>query len=153
MHKTLGQAAKESGVHWQLWYLTECGCYAGIPPAIEHYLRRKQIWTESIPTGYSEYQVTCRIAFGRKYFNEGFSLPQPSISRHPVSTLHDQLKLSRSQFAKQLCVQPAVLYKSTGNTSRHLPRQLVDALTEAGLPVEVIEELQDRTEEFYEQWH
>lgn len=153
IHKTLQQAASGADVHWQLWYLTECGCYARIPPKIEHYLRRKQVWSEEVEDGYRLYQLYCRDAFGKHYFTEGFELPQPSLAQHPVVAFIEQCKLSRSQFAKQLCVQPAVLYKTVENASRHLPRQLIDALTEASLPVELLEELQIRMEEYYEKWH
>jgi hypothetical protein len=56
---------------------------------------------------------------------------------------------SRAFFAKGLCVQPAALYKLELGLIKSLPSQLSDALLVAGVGADDVEELDERTKDYY----
>lgn len=146
--KTVKQIAKEADVHFQAWYLTECGCYNRVPPVILKYLFGKNILISN--DEYQKFRQDSQALFGARHFN-GCGLPAFSNTLPPIEAfrLHCGIE-SRAAFAKGLCVQVALLYKLEHGEVRHLPAQVFQALITAGLPVEEVEELDERTVEFYE---
>lgn len=150
MHRTLVQCAAASGVHWQVWYLTECGCYEQIPKRIRQYLSHRLAERyDDVEEKYRTYQRISREN-ARELLQANQELPQSSLTYQPFRAYRETIGVSRAYLAKILCVQPAILYKLESGRSRNLPESLTRALKEAGLPVEIIEELDARTEEYYE---
>lgn len=146
--KTIDEAADAAGVHWQAWYLTECGVYNDVPPSINSYLRKNDVAIDG--ADYTKWRRSRQREFGERHSLATIGLPEPSSRICPFLSFREWIGISRLELAKSLCVQPAVLYKLETGQSRHLPQQLAEALEVAGLPVELIDELNDRTEEFYE---
>src|SRR2546423_931364 len=107
---TLEAVSELASVHVQAWYLTECGCYTEIPPAISSYLQRKGIHLGELQADYTGFVVGTRTRFSRAFgpFN---SLPKVNCLESPVVTWRGTLNLSRAALAKGACIQPAVLYK------------------------------------------
>lgn len=146
--KTVEKAAFEAGVNRQLWYLTECGCYSSIPPVIDYYLKQKDQPVD--PLDYLQFRLNTQKEFGRKHL-VGKGLPDQSLKIPPIEAfrLHCGVE-TRASFAKGLCIQVALMYKLEHGEAKHLPIQIYDALRIAGLPVDDLEELDERTVEYYE---
>lgn len=146
--KTIDRAAYEAGVNYQTWYLTECGCYDSIPPAILSYFRNKD--TEVSQRTYQDFRESSQRCFGAQNFL-GKGIPDFSNTQPPILAFREHCGVpSRAAFAKGLCVQVAFLYKLEHGEMRHLPRQIVEALLTAGVSAEDIEELDERNVEWYE---
>jgi hypothetical protein len=155
LHRTLVQAASGAGIHWQVWYLTECGCYETIPKKIKNFLNKHDTETRinitELESNYRGYQLGNRKAFGDTF--KQYSLSAASLQENPFASFRAVLGITRANCAKRLCVQPAILYKVETGRSRNLPESLLNALKDADLPVELIEELDTRLEEFYEHFN
>lgn len=149
--KSVEQASKEAGIHWQTWYLTECGCYSAIPPAITGYFRRKDL--PVLNEDYQSFRLASQKEFGfQNLLNKG--LPPFHSGIAPIQAFREHCGIdSRASFAKGLCIQVALMFKLEHGNVRFLPRQVYDALINAGLPVEDVEELNERTQEHYESHH
>lgn len=145
--RTIEEAAEEANVHWQAWYLTECGVYNDVPPAIADYLAAKGRPVDD--DAYTWFRENQQRKFGNHYFRN-FKLPEPDLRVAPIKALRDEIDVSRLHFAKSLCVQPALLYKLERAETRALPSQIRAALLTAGLTHEQVEELNERCIEFYE---
>lgn len=136
---TLLDISKRAGVNYQTWYLTERGCYARIPHAIAEFLVNT--------FGYSEVWLDRRydefVTAVRERFREEFSYDYAALAGcGTLEDVYETLGVSRTQFAKLLAVQPAVLYKFSQGRQRELPGQLLQAFAEAGVPVELTLNLQ-----------
>lgn len=149
--QSIEKAAADAGVHWQAWYLTECGVYNEIPPTILDHLSSLGEDATLVTQHYHEFVSQQRAAFSakhKKHFTlEGLGVPTRTQS--PVEHFRRTLGLSRLGFCKSLCVQPGVLYRVEHGKSRSLPQQVRDALREVGMADSLIEELDTRTEEYY----
>lgn len=149
LHLNIEQLAGQASVHVSALYLNECGCYPNVLPKIAGYLSAHGFVERDLQKDYKVFQRSQREEFGRIHDLAGYQLPHPSLSMAPVESLHKSLKLSRMSFAKSICVQPALLFKLVKAEFRHLPTQVESALRDASLEESVIEELNERTEEFY----
>lgn len=146
--KSISQAAEEAKINWQTWYLTECGCYDGIPPAILSFFRRRGVVVSQ--EEYTWFRNVTQREFGRTHFT-GKGLPPFKSTVPPIEAFRVHCGIARrAPFAKGLCVQVAFLFKLEHGETKHLPRQVYSALLTAGLPVEEVEELDERTVEYYE---
>lgn len=149
--KGINDIAKDAGVHWQGWYLTENGVYAHIPPKILDHLCSLGESSNVLAQEYAAFISTQRAAFKEKYERhftlEGLGVP--TRNRSPVEHFRRTLHLSRLGFCKALCVQPGVLYRMEHGQSRSLPQQVRDALREVGMADTLIQELDTRIEEYY----
>lgn len=146
--KTVQAAADEAGIHWQAWYMTECGCYNDVPPKISIYLKGKGYGFSD--EDYQNFRLVQQRIFGEEYLKRK-GLPAPTLAVPPITEFRKYHGIrSRTSFAKGLCVQPALLYKLEHGMVKYLPDQLYQALLQAGLPVEEVEELDNRTTEYYE---
>lgn len=143
IHKTIAEASEAAGIHWQTWFLTEQGCYEEVPGRIMDYLGRLSFAEEE----YYQYRFDKQKAFGERY---SLVLPPVDLHKSPVQSIRESLNLSRASFAKSLAVQVAHLYNCEKGRARFLPSSLREALQNAGLPVESLDELDERQEEFYE---
>lgn len=145
--KTVEGAAAEAGIHWQAWYLTECGVYNDVPPAIDEYFYQRGYIL--IGSEYNEFRCRNQRDFGLLYLvNKG--LPPVDNSVSPMTSYREWVGCrSRSFFAKGLCVQPAVLYLLELGKCKTLPGQLRSALLIAGVSEEDVDELDSRTEDYY----
>lgn len=147
--KSIGKIAQEAGIHEQAWYLTECGCYARIPPRIVTYLHHR------VPLDIAAYDVfrkqTQRI-FGEAFLNP-YKMPEASIRLPPLEAFIQANEIpNRTFFAKALCVQPSLVYRTLLGSARELPSQIREALKEAGVSEDDVYELNERTIEYYESW-
>lgn len=158
----------------QTLYLTECGCYTQIPPKIitriyeEDFIFSEYPSVETVEVAYTFFRECKQRGFGATY---GFySLPDRQADRQgivpvegnyyeyelpdwdglssPVESFYTSLDLSRSGFAKSLAIQPSSLVRLNNKSLNHIPGQILKALTTAGLPINLLTELQDRHESY-----
>lgn len=141
MGLSLTAAALAARVNYQTWYTTECGCYAAIPPGLLEFLENEGFNVLHLENEYEDF-----VAETRDEFYAEFSPLYGSIEftglENPVTELRQTFGLSRTAFAKQLCVQPAVLYKVESGTSKGLPQQLRAALVEVAIPEVILDKLE-----------
>lgn len=148
MRKTIEQITKDANVNWQLWYLTECGCYDRIPPVISQYLADNGYFL--LEQDYFEFQTRQRRRFSERFHPDTINaLPSAASEGCPLTVYRLSLGVARLGLAKGLCVQPAVLWKVEKRHSKCLPAQLHQALLEFGMREENVNELDDRLEEWY----
>lgn len=150
--KTIDQIAKDASVNAQGWYLTECGVYADPLPAIVSYLIKRGHSGTDLYREYREYVQNRRSGFGERHNCDPAELwlPASSLKQPPTTSFRQALGFSRMAFAKELCVQPALLYKLERGQKAKLPQQLSEALAEAGFSERLIEELDERVREYYD---
>lgn len=147
-NKSLDEIVNEVGINYQMWYLTECGCYDSISPRIKIYLQNGGFDISRLDYSYSEFQREQRASFRERYSDARINL-LPVVSGNPMRDYWEQFGLSRTAFAKALCIQPATLYKLENLQMRSLSGQLMEALEDAGMTIQNIEELNERIEEAY----
>lgn len=147
--KSIGKIAQEAGVHEQAWYLTECGCYARIPPKILNFLKSR---TSVDVEAYEEFRKQTQKMFG-KLFLKNYVLPEASVRRPPLDVFIQINDIpNRTFFSKAICVQPSLVYRTLLGEARELPSQIREALRNAGISEDDIYELNERTIEYYESW-
>lgn len=144
--RTLVEFADDCGVNYQALYLNECGVYPTVLPAILKILVKLDNDATQLETEYIEFVYNKRLEFGEKH--NTVNLPPPVGTLHPFIGFRRALGLSRSKLAKMLCVHPAGLYRLELGLMKHLPGDLRDALLVAGFPVNLVEELDYRVEEW-----
>lgn len=144
--KTIGEAAEGAGVNWQTWFLTENGCYEDIPGRIIDYLGRINVSTEE----YFAYRESKQKEFGESHNFDSIGLPPVDLNLSPIESFRKSLGKSRADFAKSLATQVAHLYNCEKGRCRFIPSGLRDALLTAGLPMSLVDELDERQQEFYE---
>lgn len=151
--KQLGMNMREFseivGVHYQAILQNESGTYESVLPAVLRFLVQQGYDGQELLREYVEFQHLCRTSFGETQIWSYELLGSASLDRPPILNFREALDLSRQGLAKRLCVQPSVLYKLEKGQARRLPEQLEVALREAGMPAEMIDELNERTEEYY----
>lgn len=146
--KTVQEAASGAGIHFQAWYLTECGVYNDIPPKIDSYLYSFGFLLKS--EEYTAFRQANQRKFGEIYLI-GKGLPAVSNLTSPIKSYREHVGIrSRTFFSKGLCVQPAHTYGLEKGSIKNLPTQIVDALVMAGVPKDDVEELDERTQVYYE---
>jgi len=149
---TLDQLSKATGVNLQAIHLLEQGCYFPVLPRIEQFFTDRHVITaEELREAYINYQFHQRSVFG-----ESHGIPELSDvgywdgSTCPFEEFRIQrVKVTRTALAKGLCVQPAVLFRLANNQSKTIPSLLSNALLEAGLSLELLDELSERTADYY----
>lgn len=154
-NKTLEEFSLAAGVHVQALYLNEQGVYPNILPAIERYLMKLGEDPNDLNTQYLEFQNDKRRTIGAFLELKDYVTLEPRYDEgHPFVGFRESLgtpshePFSRMGFAKSFCVHPAQLYRLEKGGTKHLPEQLREALTTAGLPGNVIAELESRCEEY-----
>jgi len=149
---TLEQLSKATGVNLQAIHLLEQGCYYPILPRIlEFFVDRDTIDRQDLESAYSTWQFHTRVSFGSAVGMDRFSDVgdwDGSISPFEVFR-EEKLKVSRTGTAKGLCIQPAVLFRLVKNESKSIPAILCSALLDSGLSLDLLDELNERTRDFY----
>lgn len=147
--KSIGRISQEAGIHYQAWYLTECGCYARIPPKILKYLSRRTVINTS---DYVRYRKETQEIFGEAFL-VNYKLPEPSTRKPPLESFLEINGIpNRTYFAKAICVQPSLVYRTLLGDAKELPSQIRAALSNAGVSSDDLYELNERTIEYYESW-
>lgn len=147
--KSIHKIALEAGIHEHAWYLAECGCYARIPPKIATFLRNR---TELDVEAYETFRLQTQRLFGKAFLSK-YKLPEASIRLPPLEAFIQANEIpNRTFFAKALCVQPSLVYRTLLGDARELPSQIRDALKNAGVSEDDVYELNERTIEYYESW-
>jgi hypothetical protein len=157
-HLTLRKLGTQVGVGYQAVYLNEQGCYT--PPLskiVDFFINEglTDLRFHELEVQYRRFQKEKRQYFGTyKYDLCSCSLSDlgawPAGTTAPFEIFRNNfLKFPRTQVAKDLCVQPATLYRVALGETRRLPYALVEALSEAGLSDRLILELDDRTLDYY----
>jgi hypothetical protein len=130
-------------------YLAECGVHTHMLPAIRDYLIRQGWAGQDLDSQYQQYVIEKRqmmgVDYGLAQSDLGPPLPEEG---HPFAQFRGSFGMSKSGFAKTFCVHPAALNKLEKGDAVHLPEQLREALTQAGVPVNVIDELNERCQEY-----
>lgn len=146
---TLHGAAEKARINYQTWYNTECCCYALPPVAVITYLEGEGFSSHWLLEGYSQYRERSRNMFLLNYSGVyQFILEEEELDVHPVVWFREHLGLSRQGFAKELCIQPAVLYKVESGKTGNLPAQLREALEDVDVPVGLIDWMKKETKKW-----
>jgi hypothetical protein len=98
---------------------------------------------------YGDFIKSTRSEFGLKYALLDYLPGDSDIRASPITKLRNDLDLSKLGFAKGICTQPSGVSRVEKRITSEFPTQLVEALSDAGLPVVMIRELQERQREFY----
>lgn len=151
-HKSLEQLSTAAGVNLQTLYLNECGVFPRILPRIKDYLlRRFDCEEKKLDEDYKKFVLDKRRFFAISYADKVDVLPDPDLTIPPFQQYRLSLSddLSRMGFAKTICVEPAGLYRLEKSPLEQLPGRLSEALLQVGLSSGNLEELEERTHEFY----
>lgn len=144
LHLTLKEAAKKSGIHKQTWYNIECCCYEEIPPKVIDFLESEGFSYAWLVREYRDYVRRSRAAFFLNYGADyGVIDVAGWIGVNPVVAFREHLGLSRQGLAKELCVQPGVLYKVENGKSTKLPAQFKKALLQVEVPEDLLHQLEN----------
>lgn len=147
--KSISRISQEAGIHEQAWYLTECGCYVRIPPRILKYLSRR---TGINTSEYDKFRRETQQIFGEAFL-ENYKLPDPSLRLPPLEAFLEINEIpNRTFFAKAICVQPSLVYRTLLGDAKELPSQIREALGNAGVTSDDLYELNERTIEYFESW-
>lgn len=148
--KTLVELAADCGVHLQALYLNECGVYPTILPSILTCLIRLGYSGSVLEKDYQMFVHNKRVSSGVFFELSSYTLPPPVGTQHPFISFRKSLELSRMGFCKSFCVHPASMHKVEHEQVQCLPRQVIEALNEAGLSEQTTEELDYRVREWAE---
>lgn len=148
LNLSLQQAASKANVNYQLWYLVECGCYASVPPALLRFLEREGFNVLFVEEEYEEFVARTRDEFYAEHLAD-YPHIEIETGLHPVVSLRNSFNLSRAGFAKQLCVQPSILYRVESGHTKKLPQQLREALVDVAIPEPIMKRLETGVEEWY----
>lgn len=149
---TLEQFSTLTGVHLQAIHLLEFGCYYPILPRVASFIVDNNLMSaEDLSDAYSNFQFHQRSDFGRQHnFSHLNTVGDWNGDTSPFEEFRSQVvKVTRTALAKGLCVQPAALYRLANNEVKELPALVQSALSEAGLSLDLVYELNERTREFY----
>lgn len=147
---SLNEMAEESGLNRFGLLRVESGMYAAIPPRVEDFLKKKHPSLDLNILGI-EYK-TFQQNYRKKMFEgQRLVLPKPNLSKNPVTLFREYLEYGTTEFMKKLCVNPGVMYKVEGDMTASMPEQLREALSQAGMSEDELDELGFRISERYEQ--
>jgi hypothetical protein len=152
LNLTLQQLSEATGVNLQAIHLLEQGCYFPVLPRIEHFFTDHHVITaEELREAYVNFQFHTRFTFGQQHKFDSFTtVGDWDGSTCPFEEFRIQrIRATRTGTAKGLCVQPAVLFRLANNQSKTIPSLLSNALLEAGLSLELLDELSERTRDYY----
>lgn len=146
---SLNEMAEEAGLNRFGLLRVESGMYASIPPRVEEFLKKKHPSLDLNVLGI-EYK-TFQQNYRKKMFEgQQLLLPKPNLSRNPVTLFREHLEYGATEFMKKLCVNPGVMHKVEGDQAASIPEQLREALSQAGMSDDELEELDFRISERYE---
>lgn len=172
---SLRELAKKLNCGYQMLYLTEKACYPNIPPVVRNWIKQEagvlddELTIGHIDSLYNLYQLETRQIFGAKHGlhliarvpvrRQRLVVATPSttpvgayrITESPLLTFVQYLGLSKTHFIKELCIQPAVFYKLEQNLTGTIPKQILEALHQAGLKLELVRQLAEYTQEYFRQ--
>lgn len=151
-HKSLQEWADLCGVHLQTVYLNECGVFPTILPKIKTVCLRKGGQTESeLTEAYKKFVLDKRRLFSIEYADKVNILPDPDLTKPPFQHYRQTIgpEFTRMGFAKTICVEPAGLYRLETKPLAQIPGRISEALLQVGMSSDNLEELEERTNEFY----
>jgi transcriptional regulator with XRE-family HTH domain len=151
-HKSLQELSELCGVHLQTIYLNECGVFPTVLPKIRTTLNRKyDADLTKLDADYKKYIFDQRKTFSVAYADKIDSLPEADLTRCPMGLYRKGISpsLSRMGFAKTICVEPAGMYRLEVFPLAAIPGRIREALLQVGLSSPNLEELEERTNEFY----
>ncbi len=149
-NKSLDLFSRECHVHLQALYLNECGVYPTILPAImERLTRFYGLDRNRLAEEYGDFVKSTREEFGQQHSLLSYLPGDSDIRVSPITKLRNDFDLSKLGFAKGICTQPTGISRVEKRITSEFPQQLNEALLEAGLPVGMLAELQERQREYY----
>lgn len=152
--RTLKEFAADCEVNYQAIYLAECGVYPHVLPRVAEYIKSIGEWSPTFELIYSQFQLEKRWMIGRTNSLSEYVSREPLFDHgHPFIVFREGLTnpkgfMSHMAFCKLFCVQPSLLNRLETGRTKHLFEQLRQALSDAGLPAIVIQELETRCEEY-----
>lgn len=152
LNLTLQELSNQTGVNLQAIHLLEQGCYYPILPRIEKFFTdHNVIDANELSEAYVNFQFHHRTVFGSQVGMDSFhDVGDWDGSDPPFEVFRTQrLRTTRTGTAKGLCVQPAVLFRLANNQSKTIPVILNNALLESGLSLDLLDELSERTADYY----
>jgi transcriptional regulator with XRE-family HTH domain len=145
--KTQQEFANLVGIDVTALYLAESGCYPRILPSLLKWFEKKGYNLEELRSDYRGFVKSTRSRFSSRY--SPFDLPIPTFKKSPFTEWRETLNLSKTGFAKELCIQPSLLSRVESGAAHYLPEELEQALKDVGFEKDLLQELKDRVEEYF----
>lgn len=151
---TLESMADRVGLQKNALFLNECGVYSSILPAILDYMLKSDSYLreDRLSYEYRSFVIDKRRASGEVVGASQMDVGDvPAGAGSPLASLRNVVGMNKSRFSKEFCVHPAKVYSVEDGRSKHFGKQIDKAMTEAGFTGRLIDELNYRQEEYYEQ--
>lgn len=147
-HKTLDEFANECGIHIQALFRCEHGMYPSVLPSICQRLNHQYgIDLAELTTSYEDFIRSKRYTFGKARYP--YTLPEPDRKISPLTQFRNYLGFkSAFGMGKAICLGPTTILRAERGDTPRLPGQVEFALRGILLPVEDIQEMSFRQEEF-----
>jgi DNA-binding XRE family transcriptional regulator len=145
--RTIKEFAHDCGVHEQAVLLNEQGVYPHILPSVLDHMRS----IRNDPQYELDYKMFVRDRRrhnGARFDFAGQTTLGPPEAVHPVVAFRLKFDMSRMKFAKLFCIHPAELDRLEKGKKHGLSEQFKLAMKDAGLPGNVLSELEFRCEEY-----
>lgn len=148
---TIPSLANELGIHYKVYSANEsCTYSAPLPKLVKFYISLGEN-SDSIRNNYFTYQNSQRERSGKELqLSELKELPDTPFDKSPFEHFREVLQISRAGFSKKFCIQVGLLFRLERGQFIALPTDLKIALTKGGLRLEVKDELDYRTGEYFE---
>lgn len=141
--------AQAVGMHYQVVYLTECGCYSVPSDKILEFFADKGYNTGNVIIEYINFIKSQRAAFSEAHRGSGWRVPHRNGVESPLAAWRRDLSMSRSRLSKAICVQPAHLYRLETGRAKNLPSQVACALRDIGFDNDLLLEVELMQEDFF----
>lgn len=148
MGQSLETFAENVGIHFQVLRLTEWGCYSSPSDKILDYLESYGVERAIVCTEYWAFVKSRREAFREAHRELGWALSQERVTCSPIEAWAASLGLPRTRLAKELCVQPANLYRMSNGKTNIIPNQVICAFRDIGFDEDLIATFEQYQKEF-----
>jgi hypothetical protein len=142
--------AKKCGVSVQAIYMTEAGVYETIPDGIKRFLISRDVDWETVLEQYSLFRIG--RALENTLVNYNFKLPDPDRTINPIKSFREKsLGIAANKMCVNFLINPGI-YRRLEETIDYaqIPETIVRAFRNGGMPMDVIDELNERHKDHFE---
>lgn len=153
---SIRDAADAIGCHHQALYHNEIGCYSHILPVIMDWLVQNSDYKQGhLKLAYQRYQEHVRAKSKDLYNWAGVTLEHIGVpGDNPIIKFREHFDMSRAGLCKVLCLPTATLYAAenpdAGNLMAAVPVDLIHWLEWCGVSEEVLQEMVERYQVWYD---
>jgi hypothetical protein len=129
--------------------MAELACYPDLPVRLYRTFFQDESTRKLFRRVYHSFQIDERKLFGFMFsLEEVTRLQIHQAGESPVSALASHLGVSRADLGKGLCLQPSLLYRHDRGLSKELGSEFRIALLQAGLPLDIVDYLDQRQQRY-----